>query len=254
MLCCLIFRSRWYELFLRAHQSLAITSVIGVWIHVAPQSLLPRVHVYILVGIAGLSAVLLGVIVIVRNGVFRHRLPRVDITHSKGAVLVRVMLSRPIHVKAGQYISLWVFMPSTSFHSLVQYHPFAIASWSDGPLHTLDLLIEPRDGFTRHLLRRSQIRQDPCYALFSGPHGKSIPVGDYEVVLMVASGYGIATQLSYLKQLLHMYNSRKARCRRIHLVWTLKTLGTLPWLAGVVGSDLYRPGDGRRESAKQRTR
>jgi hypothetical protein len=45
-------------------------------------------------------------------------------------------------------------------------------------------------------------------------------------VLMVASGYGITAQLPYLKQLLHEYNSRKAKSRRIHLVWTLKTLGT----------------------------
>lgn len=145
--------------------------------------------------------------------------------HSKGAVLVRVVLSRPVHVKAGQYISLWVFMPSTSFHSLFEQHPFVVASWADAPLDTLDLLVEPRNGFTRHLLNRSQARQDPCRALFSGPHGNSVPVGDYEVVLMVASGYGIVAQLPYLKQLLHDYNSRKAKSRRIHLVWELKTLG-----------------------------
>jgi Ferric reductase NAD binding domain len=212
------FRNRWYEIFLRAHQSLAVASVIGVWVHVVPQSLLSRAHVYALVGIAGCSAVLLGTIVVYRNGLFRYGWPRAEITHSKGAVLVTVALSRPIHVKAGQHVSLWVFVPSTSFHSLIEYHPFVIASWSNGPLDTL--------GLTRHLLHRSQTRPDACPALFSGPHGRSIPVGENEVVLMVASGYGIATQLPCLKQLLHDYNSRQAKSRRIHLVWTLKTLGT----------------------------
>ncbi|KAK9438318.1 cell surface metalloreductase (FreA) [Metarhizium brunneum] len=223
-ICLPVIRYRWYETFVRAHQCLAIVSVYGIWVHIAPQRLLLRLHVYVLVGIAGLSVVLLGLLVIYRNGIFRSRLPRADLMHAKGAVLVRVVLSRPVRVKAGQYICLWLFIPSTSFHALIEYHPFVVASWSDAPLDTLDLLIEPRTGFTRHLLHRSQTRQDLCRALFSGPHGNSIPVGDYEVVLMVASGYGIAAQLPYLKELLHGYNSRKARSRRIHLVWELKTI------------------------------
>ncbi|UNI15348.1 hypothetical protein JDV02_001888 [Purpureocillium takamizusanense] len=40
---------------------------------------------------------------------------------------------------------------------------------------------------------------------------------------MVASGFGIAAQLPYLKRLLHGYNSRRIRTRRIHLVWKLKS-------------------------------
>jgi NAD(P)H-flavin reductase len=180
---------------------------------------------YVLAGVAGFSVIVLGLLIVRRNGIFRYKLPRADIMHNRGAVLVRVVLSRPIHVKAGQYICLWVFIPSTSIRSVVEYHPFVVANWSDATLETLDLLIEPREGLTQHLLRRSKTREDLCRALFSGPHGSSVPVGDYEVVLMVASGYGIAAQLPYLKQLLHEYNSRKARSRRIHLVWELETLG-----------------------------
>ncbi|RSL52058.1 hypothetical protein CEP51_015115 [Fusarium floridanum] len=41
---------------------------------------------------------------------------------------------------------------------------------------------------------------------------------------MFASGFGIAAQLPYLKKLMYGYNSRKARTRRVHLVWKLKTL------------------------------
>lgn len=199
-------------------------TVYGIWIHLAPQRLLPRIYLYALIGVAGCSMVLLGLLVVYRNGIFRHSLPRADILHSQGAVLVRVTLSRPVRVMAGQYISLWLFMPSTSFCSLLEYHPFVVASWSDDALNNLDLLIEPQTGLTQRLLERSKTRQDLCRALFIGPHGNSVPVGNYEVVLMVASEYGIAAQLPYLKQLLHEYNSRKARTRRIHLVWELKTL------------------------------
>ncbi|KAK1989752.1 hypothetical protein LX36DRAFT_676348 [Colletotrichum falcatum] len=75
------------------------------------------------------------------------------------------------------------------------------------------------------LFSKSQKAQKTCLALFGGPHGTSIPVTDYDVVLMVASGYGIAAQLPYLKKLIYEFNSRKACTRRIHLVWKLDTLG-----------------------------
>ncbi|OBS20597.1 hypothetical protein FPOA_06950 [Fusarium poae] len=41
---------------------------------------------------------------------------------------------------------------------------------------------------------------------------------------MIASGFGIAAQLPYLKKLMHGYNSCKARTRRVHLVWKLQSL------------------------------
>ncbi len=227
IICIPAIRSRWYEAFLRLHQSLAVVSVYGIWVHIASQRLIPRIHLYLLIGVAGFSLMVLTALFISRNGMIWHTLPRADIIHEQGAILIRVKLSRPVHVRAGQYISLWLFVPTTSLFSVIQCHPFTIASWSADAAATLDLLIEPRAGLTQRLLRRSRARQDLCVALFSGPHGNSIPVGDYEVVLMVASGYGIAAQLPYLKQLLHNYNRRSARARRIHLVWELKTLGML---------------------------
>jgi NAD(P)H-flavin reductase len=54
--------------------------------------------------------------------------------------------------------------------------------------------------------------------LFSRPYGKSIPMDDYENILIVASSFGIIAHLLYLKQLIHGYNAREVRARRIHLV------------------------------------
>ncbi|KAF2786198.1 hypothetical protein K505DRAFT_260391 [Melanomma pulvis-pyrius CBS 109.77] len=46
--------------------------------------------------------------------------------------------------------------------------------------------------------------QVPSYlTLFTGPHGSTAPVSDYETVVMIASSYSIASQLPYLKQLLY---------------------------------------------------
>lgn len=46
-----------------------------------------------------------------------------------------------------------------------------------------------------------------------------------ENILMVASGFGITAQLPYLKRLIHGYNSRRVRARRVHLVWQVKDVG-----------------------------
>ena len=105
-----------------------------------------------------------------------------------------------------------------------------ITSWAEGKQKTLDLFIEPRKGLTQKLLCQAKMDElsgakNSRLILFSGPHGISVPVTEYEVVLMLASGYGITAHLPYLKRLIHGYNARKVRARRIHLVWQIKNIG-----------------------------
>jgi predicted ferric reductase len=218
-------KKRLYEGFLRIHQSLAIVSVYGIWIHLASQPLLPRLLLYSLIGIFSSTTLLLLNLVIYRNGMLSSDLPRAEIANCNGIILIKVKLSRPVSIEAGQWVGLWMFTQSARVRSLFQSHPFIVASWSDAPQSTLSFLVEPRSGFTRKLLRHSTLPKKSCVALFSGPHGSSIPVNAYDVVLMVASGFGIAAQLPYLKKLMHEYNNRKARTRRVHLVWKLRNLG-----------------------------
>jgi NAD(P)H-flavin reductase len=155
--------------------------------------------------------------IIRRNGVFRYSGARAHITHEYGAVRVRIQLQKSLNVKAGQAINLWMWLQS---------HPFVVISWAEKPQDHLDLFIEPRRGLTRDLLyhAKSGHVMSP-WVLFSGPHGKSIPMDDCENILMVASGFGIAAHLPYLKQLIHGYNAREVRARRIHLVWQVRDIG-----------------------------
>ena len=60
--------------------------------------------------------------------------------------------------------------------------------------------------------------------MFTGPHGRSAPVQKYENVLMIASDVGIAAHLPYLDRLIHGYNARNVRTRRIHLVWQISDI------------------------------
>lgn len=206
---------------------MAIISAYSIWRHLELKPLVPRIYAYIFA-----TAFLLTLLL---QGFFIHR-SQARIAHFEDTIKVELTLSRPLKVKAGQYINLWI--PSLSFWSIFQSHPFTVASWSDGEQDSLDLFIEPRGGMTQKLLHHltpgsdgSQPRLDgslPRLALFSGPHGISAPVGDYETVLMVASGSGIVAQLPYLKQLVYGYNARKSRTRRVHLVWQLETRGKAP--------------------------
>lgn len=101
-----------------------------------------------------------------------------------------------------------------------------VISWAEKPQEHLDLFIEPRRGLTRELLyhAKNTHAMNPL-VMFSGPHGKSIPMDDSENILMVASDFGIAAHLPYLKQLIHGYNVREVRARRIHLVWQVRDIG-----------------------------
>jgi hypothetical protein len=105
-----------------------------------------------------------------------------------------------------------------------------VVSWAEEKSNPLDLLLHARSGFTQNLLqhckkqRRSSL---PCMALYTGPHGISAPVDDYETVLLVASGIGVVAHLPYLEQLLHGYRTCKSRTRRVHLVWQSEVFGKL---------------------------
>jgi NAD(P)H-flavin reductase len=96
-----------------------------------------------------------------------------------------------------------------------------ITSWSEKRLHSLDLFVKSRGGLTGELLRYARLGNgngSSYLALFSGPHGTSVPVRDYETVLIIADNFGIVSHLPYLKQLIYKYNACKIRTRRIYLI------------------------------------
>ena len=218
-----------------------------------------------------------------------------------------IHVPRPLNVKAGEYVNVWI--PSVSFWSFLQSHPFTVASWTRQEGTTsLDLIIEPRKGLTQKLYacaehykersgkatedseehvssaadfgryqegsstavesRRFQEtlsepielkrtgrvgghggsleegfenttasnfgyesyegepqRSDFRLAIFGGPHGTAVSIGDYGKVLMIATGFGIAAQLPYLKELVSRLNSYQVRTREIRLVWQLQSFG-----------------------------
>ena len=163
--------------------------------------------------------------VVFRNKAWGRSWSRAYITRINDTVKIRIIASRLVDVKAGQYINIWI--PSVNWY-IFQSHPFVVTNWVEGKQGTLELFVQPKRGLTRELSSHGTLdARDsiPRLALFSGPHGISIPVVEYKTVLMVATGFGIAAQLPYLRKLIHGYQTCKTRTRRVHLVWQLQSLG-----------------------------
>ncbi|KAL4403350.1 FAD-binding domain-containing protein [Colletotrichum abscissum] len=213
------FRRRIYELCLRAHQALACLAAVGLAFHLRSMAGRSWLWLYVYLAVTALITFSQVGLMAFRNKAMGRTFGRAYINHDAGAVRVSIQLSRPLAFEAGQYLLVW--MPRVR---LLESHPFVVTSWAEAEQDIVDLFIEPRRGFTSSLVRYSHERAVPRLTFLSGPHGVSVPVWDYEAVLMVATGHGIAAQAPYLKKLVYGYNHCRGRTRQIHLVWQVANL------------------------------
>lgn len=49
-------------------------------------------------------------------------------------------------------------------------------------------------------------------------------MSEYENILLVATGFGMAALLPYLQQMIHGYQTRKVRTRRIRVIWQVRRM------------------------------
>lgn len=249
-----LFRLPSYEVFLRCHQALAVVVAYALWRHIPSQSKLPRIYLLTSSCTFAATFVLECFTILYRNVAIGRGCSRALIARHNHAVRMTVFPTRPWKVKAGQYVNVWI--PSIDLFASLQSHPLTIASWKDGQPASLEVVIEPRSGFTRRLLdcaddyqeddkSRVELRDeferrafgfarsypnqpessDFRMAFVSGPHGSSASASEYGKVVMIASGFGIAAQLPLLKELIQGFNRAEVRTRDIHLVWQLQNLG-----------------------------
>jgi hypothetical protein len=103
----------------------------------------------------------------------------------------------------------------------------------------MELLVQPRHGLTADLLRHAPTAAESLVsflAFFTGPHGMSEHVNQYESVLVVASGFGIATAIPYLKKMIYGYNTCTSQVRRLHLVWQIEAIGEIIAAQGLLNN------------------
>ncbi|KJZ69509.1 hypothetical protein HIM_11106 [Hirsutella minnesotensis 3608] len=208
-----------YEIALRAHQLLSFGLAYAIWRHLPSAGLFPRLYIYISAGLFSAGTILQLMLILYRNNL---GLSRARISYDLHTIKVRLYLRRPLKVEAGQYINLWI--PSASLSSFTQTHPFTVVSWSEKPQGHIDLFIEPRRGLTKDLFGLSEYGPTTSIVMFSGPHGRALSADHNENVLLIASGFGIAAQLPFVKKLIYDHHNRRTLVRRIHLVWQIDNL------------------------------
>ncbi|KAL7940684.1 FAD-binding domain-containing protein [Trichoderma barbatum] len=214
------FRRRWYETFLRLHQLLAIGVVVFVINHLLSIVEYQWTPLYIFVGFFFLLGAFYSTSIMYHNRPGSNSRLKAEYINDN-IVSATITRSRSLHIKPGQYLNIWV--PSVSLFST---HPFTVvASWESSSQTHISLLIKPRNGFTKKLVQHlSNDQKVDLRVFFSGPHGISAPVQDFDYILLFATGFGIATMLPYLTQLVHGCKERRTKAKRVHLIWQVYNL------------------------------
>ena len=148
-------RRVWYELYLRTHQGLAGLAAFSLWRHISLSRSTTRYFLEIAVGILIVVTGIELCQITLRS--FAWSAPplqvdaiRVDNGTVEDHIRLNILIPRLWHVRAGQYINLYV--PGISHWSFMESHPYAIASWTGGDNPSITCLIERHSGFSRRLL------------------------------------------------------------------------------------------------------
>jgi predicted ferric reductase len=211
---------------LKGHAILSILIIVWTWLHLRRRR---GFEAFSLIG--GLAAFLLNSVVhiiyqIFRNSAAGQSLALADVVKHQDAVELTFRPSRPWKVREGQYI--YVRAPGIRSLSFAESHPFLIAWWEAGPdgkAVSISLLAQVRSGFTRALsgTPHSRVR-----ILVDGPYGEHYDTNGYSSIIIVATGIGIAAQLSYVKTFVEsaLQGEHKTSSvhnnRRMTLIWQME--------------------------------
>jgi predicted ferric reductase len=214
----LVIRKWAYEIFSNLHFASGILILIAGWKHVRHQSAF--FQFYLLVGSVTLIITTLwqGLIFLFRNinhSKFGSRAHINRVENSTAAQLI-IPVNRPFVVKPGMILYLWI--PGVSLFSTFQTHPFFIGWWennADGKATSITLLIQKQNGFTRRLIEHPL---GSFLTWIDGPYGTTPNLDQYNRALLVATGIGIAAQLSFIRCFVET-NIRKNVHRDIYVAW-----------------------------------
>lgn len=209
---------------------MAYLAIFALWRHLAFNNAFDEIYILISTCLFATTLGLETIILFFRNIKIGHAKVQADIVGINEIIKINIILPRLWKVRAGQYINLCI--PRVGFWGFLQTHPLAIASWTEGENPEISCLVQPSSGFTRALFAWAHqpridnaMKGDFKFAWFTGPHGCSPNLSDYGSVVMIATGFGIVAQLSYVKDLIRGYNKGEVQTRRMHLIWQLEHWG-----------------------------
>ncbi|KAF7943008.1 hypothetical protein EAE96_010954 [Botrytis aclada] len=234
-----------FEVFLKIHFLLAFIVIIALMEHVAHLGLTRSMFPIIALSLWSLNAIMRWGKMFYDNvgGVGSSLTPQADIFHyyddsktrTVSAIRLTVLLKRPMKIYPGQY--MYLFLSDMGVRRRFQAHPFVIAWWDDSMKATkLSFLIEPSNGLTSDLVGRGSLRR----VVMDGPYGKDLRLEDFENVILVAKGIGIAGIIPYVRSLTyrrvnkdksHESYRRGLITRKIDLYWILEDNCQEDWIS-----------------------
>ncbi|PSN58686.1 hypothetical protein BS50DRAFT_450535, partial [Corynespora cassiicola Philippines] len=228
----LFVRRRIYEIFLTSHLPATIALMVFVLVHLKKKSTYVICCISTAAGLLLLQKILWFINLVYRNfgsgPPCRASIVKFDQPQgSEEVVQVRVKLKRPWTMSPGQFVYLCLPGLRSMGLGFLEAHPFMVAWYYDdekSATTTIVLLVRCFRGFTRKL----QLASSNSYAIVDGPYGKNTlrKLSQYDKVLFLAHGIGIAAHLLPIRQLLLAHDEKTARVRRLSFVWLLETKGT----------------------------
>lgn len=260
-------RHAFYETFLNVHKLMALTFLVGVYVHLKWDNL-PQVPwgivCFVLYGCEYAARIF---IILYHNYSRKYGWTEVEVEALDAeSSRLTFKLPRPWHPKPGAHVH--VYMPSLSWLSS---HPFSVA-WNDvRPVTigraantlpvlekeecnydaktelagTVSLVVRARAGFTRKLWDKANAMPDRKWrtkGALEGPYGGHDSLRSYGTLLLFAGGVGITHQVQYVKDLVEGYASNTCAARKVVLIWSVPNTEALEWVRPWMDEILRLPG------------
>ena len=263
-----VLRHAFYEVFLHLHQTLALASLVAVFLHVYSQSLPQLPFMYLIIAIWTLERSSRIARILYYNITHRGMTKAIVEALDGGACRVTFLVHRSWTDRPGTHI--YAYLPSVS---LWMSHPFSVA-WVDhtpeDPLSSLSTavtrsssssslsattglehskpsfttaipkhktaiscIMATRTGMTSSLYARafaSPKHTITIRALVEGPYGHPCTLRSYGTVLLFAGGVGITNQLSHFTDLIRAHDAGLCSTKKLTLVWTVRETVQLDWI------------------------
>lgn len=232
-----------HETFLIIHQVLAIAVVYCLWRY-TQLGTLNRTFLIVSIALYGLTTLARLVRLIYRNYSLKTGWSRCGVqlrAQDMSAVEVQVTLARPMHVRSGQYVFLWI--PGLCVRSIFQRHPFAIAWWNEnehGQATHLSLIVKPQSGLTCKLVTVAS-SLSRYLTTVEGPYGNSIRTSEYGTILLFATGMGVAGVMSLIKEVMVEKRRWQSAVRKVKLVWQVDDPSEFSHSTSHLETDSHRP-------------
>ncbi|KAG5361735.1 Ferric/cupric reductase transmembrane component 1 [Yarrowia sp. C11] len=220
------FRSRWYEMFLVIHITLALLFTIAIWLHADLVGFQEWVYAAVAVWAFDHLARYLRIIFsgVVCNGEFTI------IDHNDRIVRVEIAYSKLWKVYPGAHVFIYVLTPWKFWES----HPFTIYQ-SPTALENgnISIMLKAKSGMTlkifNHLLEKNDHANIKLFV--EGPYGHQLPVRNYDSTVVVAGGIGVTATYSYAADLLQCPSTKS-----IIFAWVVRNDAAIDWFRDELNS------------------